>query len=347
MTHSFGAGTVQEEQCLSAKIRWYLGGVIAVLAVANALIFMLATRRFALDGALLSATLCFNVYLAVYLLLGNQTLQNELRRRIEQWAWTSSAFLACLLIPYLIYVAGTATFSWLSLGKLLLFAAGPLIIFHRARHLPPRMTWQDLVVILWLWLPLDFRWMRDVFVWPGNALAYSFNSLLAVCLAAFLFVCLRGVADVGYRFHFTAKDWRIGLSNFLLFAPIAIPLGLGTGFIVFSTRTRELWELGAEMALASLGIFIFVAVPEELLFRGLIQNFFGRGFKRELPALIVTSVIFGAAHLNNGPRPDWRYFVLATLAGLFYGRAYLQTRKLMAPAITHTLVDVVWRVFFR
>ncbi|MGH9962094.1 MAG: CPBP family intramembrane glutamic endopeptidase [Pyrinomonadaceae bacterium] len=65
-------------------------------------------------------------------------------------------------------------------------------------------------------------------------------------------------------------------------------------------------------------------------------------------SLVVTSIIFGAAHLNNGPtRPDWRYFLLATIAGLFYGNAYARTGRLLAPAIVHTLVDTVWRSFFR
>jgi membrane protease YdiL (CAAX protease family) len=96
-----------------------------------------------------------------------------------------------------------------------------------------------------------------------------------------------------------------------------------------------------------LGIFFLIAIPEELLFRGIIQNFLEKTLRKPPLALFVTSLIFGAAHLNNGPRPDWRYFLLASLAGLFYGNAYQQTRGLMAPAIVHTLVDMVWRAFFR
>jgi len=61
----------------------------------------------------------------------------------------------------------------------------------------------------------------------------------------------------------------------------------------------------------------------------------------------VTALIFGASHLNNGPSPDWRYFLLATIAGIFYGRAYLQSGGLMAAVCVHTLVDVVWGAFFR
>lgn len=97
----------------------------------------------------------------------------------------------------------------------------------------------------------------------------------------------------------------------------------------------------------ALGIFIFIGIPEELLFRGIIQNLLEKAIGRPALALGVASLIFGAAHLNNGPSPDWRYFLLATLAGLVYGRAYAKTRNLMAPALLHTLVDVAWRGFFR
>jgi len=82
------------------------------------------------------------------------------------------------------------------------------------------------------------------------------------------------------------------------------------------------------------------------LFRGIIRNFMEKTLRKPTLAMIGTSVIFGAAHLNNGPRPDWRYFVLASLAGLFYGNAYQRTNGLLAPAIVHTLVDTVWRAFF-
>jgi len=95
-----------------------------------------------------------------------------------------------------------------------------------------------------------------------------------------------------------------------------------------------------------LGILLVVAVPEELLFRGLIQNL----LQRVLPAtyaLIVAALIFGASHLNNGPAPDWRYVLLASIAGVFYGRAYRRSGGLMAAFLVHAAVDTIWREFFR
>ena len=61
----------------------------------------------------------------------------------------------------------------------------------------------------------------------------------------------------------------------------------------------------------------FIAVPEELFFRGLMLNLLERkiGTRR---ALIVTSVLFGLAHFNKRAWYfNWRYVILAAIAGLF------------------------------
>jgi len=35
------------------------------------------------------------------------------------------------------------------------------------------------------------------------------------------------------------------------------------------------------------------------------------------------------------------------VAGFFYGRAWRSRRQLLASAVTHTAVDVVWSLWFR
>jgi len=44
---------------------------------------------------------------------------------------------------------------------------------------------------------------------------------------------------------------------------------------------------------------------------------------------------------------NWRYVLLAIIAGIFYGRAWLARRRIMASAITHTSVDVTWGIWLR
>jgi hypothetical protein len=91
----------------------------------------------------------------------------------------------------------------------------------------------------------------------------------------------------------------------------------------------------------------FVARPEELFFRGLMLNMLERrmGTNR---ALAVTSLLFGLAHFNKRAAFfNWRYVILAAIAGVFYGRAWLARRRLMASSITHATVDTVWSIWLR
>ena len=67
---------------------------------------------------------------------------------------------------------------------------------------------------------------------------------------------------------------------------------------------------------------------------------------RGLYGLLIASVVFGAAHLHHPPVPNWRYAMLATLAGIFYGNVYRTRQRLCASALTHALVDTIWHFWF-
>jgi len=323
-------------------LTFFFGSVAVFLVVATALIFAFSGGRLVVDKRFVTAILCLNGFLAILLLLAHRDIQSWLTTRIDRNPNDAWLFPSLTLLLHLVYALGTDSLRILPALKLTAYVLLPAALLLTIRKPEQRLLWQDALVILALWLPLDFRWMRDVWGWPNHSLAYSMNSLLATGLAVFLFVCVRRLEGVGYRCDFEKLDGWIGLRNFLLFAPLAIPIGLVTGFITFSSRHPK-----GELLLSALGIFFLIAIPEELLFRGIIQNFLEKTVRRPTFALIATSAIFGAAHLNNGPGPDWRYFLLASLAGLFYGNAYQRTRGLLAPAIVHTLVDTVWRGFFR
>ena len=98
-----------------------------------------------------------------------------------------------------------------------------------------------------------------------------------------------------------------------------------------------------------IGIYLTVAIPEELLFRGILQNLLVRTIHkgpRGLYGLLIASVVFGASHLHHAPVPNWRYAILATLAGIFYGNVYRTRQRLCASALTHALVDTIWHFWF-
>src|SRR5207249_3826082 len=97
---------------------------------------------------------------------------------------------------------------------------------------------------------------------------------------------------------------------------------------------------------AIFGTFLLIAIPEEVFFRGILQNLLETRLGR-IGALIVAAALFGLSHFNKRATFNWRYVILATLAGIFYGRAWRANRQILASAITHTAVDVVWSLWFR
>jgi len=134
----------------------------------------------------------------------------------------------------------------------------------------------------------------------------------------------------------------IGLRECSFFAPIAIALGLCVGFIAPHGGVPPASSASAALVVT----FFFVAIPEELFFRGLLQNLLEKriGYPG---SLFITAAIFGFSHFNKPLPFNWRYVLLATIAGVFYGRAWHDRRRLLPSATTHTLVDVIWSLWFR
>ena len=74
--------------------------------------------------------------------------------------------------------------------------------------------------------------------------------------------------DLGYEFTFSGKIFGTAALNFVLFAVIAFPLGLALGFIAWNPRPTS----ALSFLVSFLEIFLFVALLEELFFRGFLQT---------------------------------------------------------------------------
>ena len=95
-------------------------------------------------------------------------------------------------------------------------------------------------------------------------------------------------------------------------------------------------------------IFAGTALPEEILFRSLIQNWLMQRYGFTTRMLLVSGFIFGCAHLDNGPQPlpNWRYMILATIAGIAYGKVFQKSSSVFSSVTFHALVDATKHVFF-
>jgi membrane protease YdiL (CAAX protease family) len=268
-----------------------------------------------------------------------------LRNRLSS-AFSRIGIAGLLSAPYAIFALPSHQFRWeIQVGFLLIcIASGALLEWAGRQHGSDKGGWQDFVVLAALGLCVDLRVFEAAWPYPGMS---GLSKLVLVDLALYGYLVIRRLDSIGYDLRPKLMDVGIGLREFAFFAPIAIGLGLALGFLH--------WHRTILPPLKFLGgwafTFLFIAIPEELFFRGLVQNLLRKNFG-DMRGLGITAVLFGLSHFNKRVIAgsiafNWRYVVLAAIAGVFYGRAWMARRRLMASAITHTTVDVVWGIWLR
>jgi len=236
-----------------------------------------------------------------------------------------------LVMAYPIFAVPPGVFRWdMCLGMAAIVIATGLLVERG----------HDWIALAILGISVDLRFFNDA--WPVAGLS-GLTKLMFVDTGLYAYLVLRPIGGIGYDFRPRLRDFGVGLREFVLFTPIAIALGFALGFLHFHKVMPSPLAFGAGW----LFTIFFIAVPEELFFRGLMLNLLERkiGTRR---ALIVTSVLFGLAHFNKRAAYfNWRYVILAAIAGLFYGRAWLDRRRILSSSIAHATVDTVWSVWFR
>jgi uncharacterized protein len=246
-----------------------------------------------------------------------------------------------LCLPYVLVALSQGAFrwQWLALYAALPVAVAGLLWQARQADRTQRGNWRDFLVLAALGVAVDLRWFERA--WPAHLAIFSKMLLLDAGIYGFMLV--RQLDGVGFDLRLRLRDAAIGLREFGWYAPLAVALGLGLGFL----HLHAAWPRPLPLAGAYLYTFAFIAVPEELFFRGWTQNLLERRLGRTR-ALLVTAVLFGLVHFNKrAVHFNWRYVVLAALAGIFYGRAWRCDRRVGASAITHACVDTIWGQWLR
>jgi uncharacterized protein len=265
-------------------------------------------------------------------------------------AWPRTLRCAIPAVLSVFYVAVASSHHLFSWGWFALYASVPpaiAVLLTSAVSVDPDQlgSWQDALILLVLGLAVDLRWLERA--WPAGLT--GLGKLLLVDAGLYGFVIIRQLRGAGFDFHFHWSDWKSGLRELAFFAPVVISLGLALGFL-----HPHAHSLKFTMPLTWVYIFIFVATPEELFFRAWVQNLLERRLALRLTpvaarrvALIIASILFGLSHFNKrSTHFNWRYVILATIAGIFYGRAWREDRRIPASAVTHATVDAIWSFWF-
>src|SRR5947207_1268398 len=213
---------------------------------------------------------------------------------------------ALLAVPYAVLAASQHMFRWQWMALYCLLPVLIAWLLGQAAVVDPdqRGNWRDALILLALGLAVDLRWFDSA--WPSGL--RGLGNLLLVDAGLYAFVGIRRLSGAGFDFHFHWSDWKTGLRELAFFAPAVLLLGIALGFI---HPHRNVPAIG-KAVLTWVGIFVFVAVPEELFFRAWVQNLLERRLGRKA-ALLIASVLFGLSHFNKrSANFNWRYVVLAT-----------------------------------
>jgi membrane protease YdiL (CAAX protease family) len=255
--------------------------------------------------------------------------------------WARFVCPAALSIPYLLLACGAGVFRW---GWFALYALLPVAIALLLRQAAgvdaaQRGNWRDFLVLAVLGLAVDLRWFEAA--WPAHLAV--FNKILLLDAGIYGFVLVRQLGGTGFNLRLRLNDMGIGLREVAVYTPLALALGMSLGFL----HLHGAWPGIGRMAAAWFFTFFFIAVPEELFFRGWLQNLLEKRLGR-YGALFLTACLFGLAHFNKrAAHFNWQYVLMAALAGIFYGRAWRAERRVGASAVTHATVDAIWSLWLR
>jgi len=307
-------------------------------------------------GVTLLSFLCFIVAVFPYIALGNPVVPKKLERMIKpSFYWTAAGSIWAVAAVYALFSGQAGLWN---LAFLAVYIALPFVIHLSSKGSEHALRITDVLLLFLLWLPVEFDFVPALSLPPAQGFV-SLTMIVALLIALLIFYVDRRLG-VGYDFRLKNRDWTFALFYFMLFFVIAVVIGGRTGFIEMTDRIPS----ARDVLIHLFGIAFFIALPEEILFRGIIYTLIASRLKNRrynvLWALIISSVIFGLAHGNNpqGPFLDinlgslgiwqmpWVYVLLATIAGFFYGWVFIRTRKVTAAALMHLMVDWAWFVFF-
>jgi membrane protease YdiL (CAAX protease family) len=133
----------------------------------------------------------------------------------------------------------------------------------------------------------------------------------------------------------------------LFLSPVLAFLGLphtdpapGAGHVDLATKPL-LWPV------AFVGMFVFAAPAEELIYRGIVQGTLRRAFDL-VGVVIAGGLLFGLMHVlvglvtpSVGAFGALRWGLTTTFPGIVWGYAYERTENLAVPAITHAMTWTV------
>lgn len=312
-----------------------------IAAVAAAIYF---SRQYPQASWILSAALpAFLLEIAFYLAAMFESTRILFSRLDSRRAQSSLLWLTAIL-PYIVFSFASATFER-NAFYLLALLTGVLAFWYA--QAPRRIAW-DIGFLVIAAAPIILRVFTRIYQPPSGPLRLDIlGHLMWIRLGALALLVVREWDPGPLSLWPQAREWRIGL---LWYAAVLVPLiavALALHDVRFAAWHGSWWRVAVVAAGTFFAVLWVVALGEELFFRGVVERALLQTGSSPVAAIVLSALLFGAAHLWFHQFPDWRRAIVAAVLGLACGVAYWQAGSIRAPMVTHAFVVVTWRVFFK
>ncbi|ARK25158.1 CAAX protease family protein [Sporosarcina sp. P37] len=181
----------------------------------------------------------------------------------------------------------------------------------------------------------DFKIKDAVFV---------FSSFTFVCSAVIFALVIYDVLTIGNIFSVNNPIESIMIAVISSVALLAF--GVLLTFIIPSKHIDDTNKTYQDHSLSAIIIFMFIIVLfEELLFRGIIQNLLFVFTDHQWIAILSTTLLFLAAHVQYFKKPIM--FLNIFIPGLVFGWIYFKTNNLLVPVFVHFILNVGMTILFK
>ena len=293
------------------------------------------------SSVVLAALPAFLLEATLFLTLGVESWRKQIEKLRP--AGVAALLVAAAMAPYCAASLAFGSFRWQALAGIALLSG---LVAYWYVVLPQKPA-ADLLLLALMAAVVLAKVFGSLYVRPHDRLPLeALGQAMWIRTGAFALLSVRRVQGVGFGFWPSLREWKIGALFFTMMLPVVAALAWWIGWGKFHPPDASWIRTPVIVVLYFFGGLWVLSLGEEFFFRGLLQQWMTGWLRSEWAGLIATSLLFGAVHLPYQAFPNWRFAMLAAVAGVFYGLAFRQASSIRASMVTHALTFTTLRVFF-
>lgn len=216
----------------------------------------------------------------------------------------------------------------------------------------------DWFIVVAVALPLIYKDWLQLARLPADK-GVNPREICSITIFLWSMLIVRRLPGLDFRLWLPRSEVKYGLKMLGVAMLILLPPGVLFHFLKWNPfqlqvslyHTTNFWVTAGVHLFLPIGMYLAVAIPEELVFRGTLQNLLAQTTKRPWLALVIVSILFGALHLPSDVSGrsvlySYGYGLMSCVAGAIYGWTYMKRGGIIAACVVHALVDSVWLTLF-